>query len=807
MINKYVCIHGHFYQPPRENAWLEVVEPQDSAHPFHDWNTRINFECYAPNAAARILDADKRIIKIQNNYTDISFNFGPTLMSWLEKNDPSTYSLIQEADKESIAAHHGHGSAIAQVHSHLILPLANERDRITQVKWGIADFIYRFNRIPEGMWLSETAVNTDTLEVLAGEGIRYTILAPRQAKAIRKIGSKEWVPVSENTIDTRHPYWCNLPSGKKIAIYIYNGDISQQVAFNGLLNNGKAFAKSFINSFENDSSVQLVHIATDGESYGHHHRYGEMALADCLNFIENSTNIKLTNYGEFLKICPPQFEIELHENSSWSCVHGVERWRNDCGCNTGGHPNWNQKWRAPLRNALDWLRDTLSPIFESEASKLLKDPWDARNQYINVILNRAEGNIDHFIASQARIDITSEDRTQILRLLEMQRNAMYMYTSCGWFFDEISGLETNQILQYACRAIDYARQVSGMDFQKEFIRRLSLAPSNVNADGSVAYIKEVIPSRVELSRVGIHLSVLSLFEKYPKHLSLYNYEATSEVFERLEAGKFKLVVGRTTVKSKITLSEKQYSFAVLYLGQQNIIGNISIDMPLSTYKLMEAEIVKSFKENDLSKVTSVMQTYFGTEKYSFWQLFEDEKRKILNDILQKNFKQSDTVFRDIYNENYQLMSAIKQSNIPIPDAYFDVLHYVLNTDLLKFFENDNTSSEELVKVWEEMKKWKVTINNIDNIQFHAGKWLYRFILKLTNRELDLNSIQSLTQIIEQVQIMQIEVDKWKSQNLYFSFVTDIKNHELIFNNERSTSTYIKLGELLGIKVNNLNKVH
>ena len=446
--NKYVCIHGHFYQPPRENAWLETVEQQESARPFHDWNARINFECYAPNAAARILDEQGWITKIRNNYNRISFNFGPTLLTWLEENDPEAYALLIKADRRSAERFGGHGSAMAQVHSHLILPLCNYRDKVTQVIWGIRDFEHRFGRSPEGIWLAETAVDTETLEVLASHGIRYTVLAPRQAKGVRSLipsardevqssempasplpaegqsaktdttsnselqtpnsssSNAPWTPVSAESLDTRRAYSCLLPSGRRIALFFYHGGVAQEVAFNGLLNSGRGFAQRITGILDNSAEPQLAHIATDGESYGHHHRFGEMALADALNYIEDSGSATLTNYGQFLEMHPPTWEAQIHENSSWSCVHGVERWRSDCGCNTGGRPNWHQRWRKPLRDTLDWLRDRLAPLFELEGARYLRDPWAARNDYIGVMLDRSDESVALFLKKHARRELS-----------------------------------------------------------------------------------------------------------------------------------------------------------------------------------------------------------------------------------------------------------------------------------------------------------------------------------------------------------------------------------------------------------------
>jgi len=338
-MERYICIHGHFYQPPRENPWLEVIELQDAAYPYHDWNRKITAECYATNAASRILDDQGQIIKIVNNYAKISFDFGPTLLAWMVKNTPDIYEAVLEADVESQKQFSGHGSAIAQAYNHIILPLANQRDKVTQVLWGIRDFEKRFCRLPEGMWLPETAVDLESLDILAELGIRFTILAPHQAHRVRPLGKDDWEDVSGGRIDPTMPYRLNLPTGRRIDLFFYDGPISRAVAFDGLLSRGETFAQRLLDAVSNDSArAQLVHIATDGETYGHHHRYGDMALAYALRYIEANELAQITNYGEFLQMHPPSHEVEIFENSSWSCVHGIERWRDNCGCTAGAHP-------------------------------------------------------------------------------------------------------------------------------------------------------------------------------------------------------------------------------------------------------------------------------------------------------------------------------------------------------------------------------------------------------------------------------------------------------------------------------------
>ncbi len=795
-INKYICIHGHYYQPPRENAWLEFVELQDSAKPFHDWNERINFECYAPNSAARILDNEGFIKKIYNNYTRISHNFGPTLLSWMEKADPSTYHSILQSDQKSMERFNGHGSAIAQVHSHLILPLANEKDKHTQVIWGIRDFEYRYSRKPEGMWLAETAANTDTLEVLAAHDIKYTILAPRQAKSFRKIGTQDW----QDGIDPRRPYLCKLPSGKSIALFFYDGSLSQEVAFKGILNNGKNFANRLMDGFEDRDEPQLVHIATDGESYGHHHRYGEMALADCLNTIEESGEATIINYGAYLEKFPPTYEVQIHENSSWSCAHGVERWRADCGCKTGGKPEWNQRWRKPLRDTLDWLRDQLIPIFEKEGKKIFKDSWKARNEYINVLVNRNEHTVNYFIKENCKSHPSEANKTKLLRLLEMQRNAILMYSSCGWFFDEISGIETNQILQYALRAMHYAELISGKDYHPEFIKKLEAAPSNVHENGATSYKEHIVPSAVGLDRAGMHFAIASIFEKNPEELSLFNYSAKTEVFKRIDAGLQKLAIGRTTMTSKVTCSTKHFSFAVLYLGQQNMIGNLAFDMDREQFDEMQNNIITAFKSTNLGEVIAYMQEYFGSKKYTIWHLFRDEKRKILQQITEKSLRQAENTFREIYNDNYQLMTGIQNSGIPVPATYTDAVQNVVNTDLENVFGQASINLSLLSRLALEIKKWNLPINDIDSLNHKAGAAILKTLEKINDSEVNLKELQKLNAVFEVLQALELRPNIWKSQNLYFAMMKGFKQGTWVFANQEWQEEIQKLGNFLQVRV-------
>ncbi|HMQ31312.1 MAG TPA: DUF3536 domain-containing protein, partial [Chloroflexaceae bacterium] len=395
MAERYICIHGHFYQPPRENPWLDTIEQQDSAYPYHDWNGRITAECYEQNAASRILDGGDRIVRIVNNYSRISFNFGPTLLSWLEQHAPAVYQAILDADAASMRLF-GRGSAMAQCYNHIIMPLASRRDKLTQVVWGVRDFERRFGRRPEGMWLPETAVDLETLAIMADQGIAFTVLEPHQASHCKALGEMVWADVRGGRIDPTRPYWVRLPGERSIAVFFYDGPVSRAVAFERLLVDGATFANRIAGTFgEHRRWPQLANIATDGETYGHHHRHGDMALAFALQYIEERGLARLTNYASYLAAHPPTHEAQIVENTAWSCVHGVGRWSLDCGCNSGGSPGWRQTWRAPLRAALDWLRDALAPRFEGVGRRLLHDPWAPPDEYVELVLDRdgARGSV------------------------------------------------------------------------------------------------------------------------------------------------------------------------------------------------------------------------------------------------------------------------------------------------------------------------------------------------------------------------------------------------------------------------------
>lgn len=769
-MERYICIHGHFYQPPRENPCLEEVELQDSAYPYHDWNEKITAECYAPNTASRILDTDGRIIDIINTYSRISFDFGPTLLSWLEKHKPHVYEAIIYADKLSMERFSGHGSATAQAYNHMVMPLANRRDKYTQVIWGIKDFQNRFKRFPEGMWLPETAVDIETFEVLVNLGIKFTILSPRQAKRIRKIGEEgNWHDVSGEKINPAMPYLCILPSGRTINLFFYDGHTSRSVSFGGLLSSGDNFVKRLLSVFDgHKDGHQLVSIATDGETFGHHHRFGDMALAYGLHLIEAKKLARITNYAEHLEKRPPTHVVEVFENSSWSCVHGVERWRDNCGCNSGMHPGWTQAWRKPLRNALDMLRDKLIPVYGEEASRYFKDPWNARNEYINVILDRSLENIENFLKEHSIKELSKGEKVRSLKLLEMQRNAMLMYTSCGWFFDEISGIETIQIMQYASKAIQYAEELYGLSFEQEFLKILEEAPSNVYKNAVKPYEMFVKPVKCDLLRVGAHYCISSFFEEYPEQVKICCYTEKSEVYNRMEAGRLRLATGKADISSDITWDEKTICFTVLHLGDHNINAGVKDFTGEDDFSNMQNEIKEAFEKGDVPEVIRLMDKHFNGNIYSLWHLFRDEQRKILNQILQLTYEGIETSYRQIYENHYVIMNFFHSLHIQLPKPLYVAAEYVINTDLKRIFGDEwHLDLEKLQKLIDETERWTVKIDTT-TIGFVASSWVNSLMEKAHQQIEDIQIFEKIEKVLKILNPLSLTLDLWNAQNLYFS---------------------------------------
>jgi alpha-amylase/alpha-mannosidase (GH57 family) len=796
-MQRYLCIHGHFYQPPRENPWLEAIEIQDSAHPYHDWNERITAECYAPNSVTRKLDAEGRILDILSNYSRVSFNFGPTLLSWMETNAQDVYQAILDSDAQSIEWRSGHGNALAQAYSHLIMPLANKMDKRTQVIWGIRDFEYRFKRFPEGMWLPETAVDLESLEILAESGIQFTILAPRQAAKTRKIGTGKWKDVSNSKIDPTMPYLCRLPSGRSIRLFFYDGPISQGVAFEYLLKNGEDFAHRLLSGFsESRTWPQILHIATDGETYGHHQKFGDMGLAGALDYIESQGLARITNYGEYLSMYPPTHEVQVIENSSWSCIHGIERWRSDCGCHSGRHQGWHQGWREPLRESLDWLRERLINIYNNHAGAYLKDPWKAREEYIRAILNRTAETMDRFLEDHAVRVLNGEDRIVAIKLLEMQRHAMLMYTSCGWFFDELSGLETVQVLQYAGRAIQLSDDIFPDGLEDAFRLRLSLAKSNIPEidNGDRIYERYVKPAMLDFNKVAAHYAVSSIFEDYGDEANIYSYRVKKEDYLKVPAGGTTLGIGRVSVISDITGKSGQISFCTLHFGGHALNGGVRTFISPEAYQSMKNEIFSTFEKGDFADIIRLMDRHFGTHNYSIKNLFRDQQRVVVNSLIARTLEEFENAYRQIYENNRILMAFL-----------IETAEFTLNYDIQRAFAEDILDVDRIRFLIDEMKKWQIPIDTVD-LEFAIRHKLEDMMEMLFENPSDLEFLFKIQKMLEVLKLLPVTVRYWKVQNIYYRIAkaaySDILSKAKAGDKEAASwiGTFKYMGEILFFQI-------
>ena len=815
--NRYVCVHGHFYQPPRENPWLETVEVQDSAAPYHDWNERITSECYAPNGASRIKNKNNRITRILNNYARMSFNFGPTLLSWLQEFAPRTYRMILDADKASKQRFAGHGSALAQVYNHIIMPLANERDARTQIRWGIADFEHRFGRKPEGMWLAETAVSRSVLDLMAQEGIQFTILAPHQCAHVRKIvapseadgaASPEpnpWTETPNATVDPSHPYTVPLDEGRSIAVFFYDGPPSRAIAFEGLLTTGEGFGQRIVSRFKEDGSEpQLSHVATDGESYGHHHRHGEMALSYALHWIELNGLATVTNYGEFLEKFPPKWEAEVVEDSSWSCSHGVERWRSNCGCN-GGKPGWNQEWRKPLRDALDMLRDRTAPLAEDLASGLFKDIWAARDAYIDIVLDRSAEAIERFFAEHATHELSAAERVAALELLELERHAQLMYTSCGWFFDEISGIETVQIIAYAGRVLQLSAKLFGLPgetLEEEFLSILSGAKSNVPdiGDGRTVYRRYVTGALVDLEHVGAHYAISSMFRSYPDAGEIFCFDIQRHAYELLTSGRGRVALGRASLRSRITEESEDICFAVLHLGDQNLSAAVRRYTPADAVAwegFCEAART-SLRRADLPQLIRSIDAFFGGTLYSLTSLFADEQHRILQSILNQTLSQVESSLIDIYEEHATLMNFLSESNVPAPPALALTASFAINAGLRRAFEAEPYDTAEVARLLRRAIVDNVTLDAAV-LSYAADRRMKRgmVLLEAATESQAPHVLKETLALAESLQTLPMEVNLWQAQNIWNDMMR--KRQDTASTREWSEG-FRKLGEALGIAV-------
>ena len=823
----YVTIHGHYYQPPRENPYLNAIERQPGAAPAHNWNERIYHECYRPNAFARILNDRNQVIGIVNNFEYLSFNVGPTLMSWLEKYDLEVYKKIIEGDRLSQIRLNGHGNAIAQVYNHIILPLANQQDKYTQIRWGKADFQKRFGRNPEGMWLAETAVDYSTIEALIDEEIRFIILAPSQAERCRLMTTEaeadsQWHEVGGAQIDPTRPYRCFIEDGRHLDIFFYDGPISRDMGFSNALNDADNLIARLNQAVRGDQRPsQLISVATDGETFGHHKGGTEKCLAYAFSEVFVGKSWTVTNYAHYLSINPPSWEVVLKPATAWSCAHGVERWRSDCGCGGGG--GWQQQWRQPLRESLDWLRDRLIPVYEEKGEKLFVDPWLARDEYVSLIDSaRSRDQVETFLQKHQVKDLTKDAKIEALMLLEMQRHCLLMYTSCGWFFDEISRPEGVQILRYASRAIQLAREITGINLQQEFINLLAKAPSNVEkfSNGAEIYRQLVIPNQVSLEQVAAHYAISSLFNKYATHESIYCYLVEQLDYHRRQVGTMSLVIGQVRITSEITLVEQNFTIVVLHLGGcdfncciQPFLGKLA-DVIES-----RQELLRVFQQGSSSQTIMTMNRLFGEPLFNLQHLFPEERHLVMRKLTESTKKRLSELYAQVYRENHSIILAFQNENLPIPQelqvaaevSFLNRLDEAIALLELNVENLDKTERylQQVEAIALEVDQLQCQLSNTDKVKSVLGQLLLRLLWQILH-DGDPNNLtreaKLAQKIIDSSNKLQLGISLDRAQEMYLSCLKEkIIPNCLISDRNCGWQKYqlkqlLKLGDYLGVDV-------
>ena len=722
------------------------------------------------------VDKNGRIARIVNNYSGISFNFGPTLLSWLAAEDPETYHRILEADKESQERFSGHGSALAQAYNHAILPLCNTRDKFTQISWGIRDFSHRFGRLPEGMWIPETAVDIETLDLMAQMGIRFAILAPHQAKRIRKRGERTWQNTSHHPIDSSQAYEICLPTGRRMALFFYYGEISLAVGFQKLLSDGNAFVQRLLGAIPVDGKgAQLVHIAVDGETFGHHHRFGDMALAYALDAIETHENARLTNYGEFLEKHPPTHLVEIYENSAWSCPHETGRWKRHCGCNTGAHPEWQQEWRAPLRKAMDWLRDHLAPFFDDDAVGLVKDPWAARNDYIEVILNRSAESIAGFLSMHQRRTLSPEEQVRTLKLMELQRHAMLMFTSCGWFFDDISGIETIQILQYACRAMQLGEELfCKSDIESSFLDILVQARSNVPeiGNGRTLYNNLVKPAMIDPLKVAGIYAVRSLFQDLPEPPELYSYLVDRRNSRIIEQDHARLAIGRCRLTSKILQESSDLEYAVVRFEDSHIKGGVRAFSEDNLTQNIVDGAGTALEKTDMPAVVRSIDENFGQFNFSIGSLLRDEQRRILDLLYRSAKKDLQTLCLQAYERTAPIMNLLTELQLSLPAHFQSLAAEVLHSRLIHELQSKALNANAIAVLLKTAAAWSVAIDK-EELEQVLRKTIEGLACESLQQPGNLEVLRRLISGVRIASTMPFAVNFYQTQTLYFDMR---KNH-------------------------------
>ncbi len=706
-----VVIHGHFYQPPRENPWSGILPRQESAAPAHDWNERIADECYRPNARSRIMGAGSLIEEISNNYAFINFDFGPTLLTWLERNARDVYDSILEGDRLSVGLQGGHGNAIAQVYNHLIMPLANYRDKRTQIVWGLRDFEWRFGRKSESIWLSETAINLDTVKMLIEFGIRYVILSPYQALRTRPLDrSRHWSDASGGKVDPRKPYRFYLKDARRhrrlnrsIDVFFYDGHLASDVSFNHLLRSAGTFRDRLQKAGGDPKGDGFVNVATDGEVYGHHEPFGDMCLAYLTRREAPPHGMTFTNYGRYLDLHPPVDEVDLNfgerdEGTAWSCAHGVGRWERDCGCQTGGAAEWDQRWRTPLRRGFDMVRDRIIETYLEQVSPLVDDPWATRDDYILVLLDPSPSARQAFIDQHARRDLDRSERQRLWCLLESQRFAMFMFTSCGWFFADISGIETVQNMAYACRAIELAAPWQSYDVEEMLLDYLAEAASNIPAHGNGAdiYRRYARPQRIRPERVAGGMALgAAVLDEQPGGAEL-NYSVRTLAYQKGPIAEGAGSEG-TAHRSLLALTHAEteqvhhYFAHVFYNGPGRI----------RCYVLPVEEDPTTYAQAPPPHDEATLQESGGIRRYTLRNLVAEGRERIIRTAYDSILARQEEQLTELFEQGRDLITTCRQAGVEVPEVLSAAAGHVLERMLTEKAAELEATFQEGVRAAED----------------------------------------------------------------------------------------------------------
>lgn len=819
--NFYLVIHGHFYQPPREDPFTYEIDLQDSASPWHDWNERITEECYTSNAFSRVLDNFGRIQAIINNYEYISFNFGPTLLTYLEKYHKKTYEKILEADFKSRDRNNGHGNAIAQGYNHIILPLASDKDKITQIEWGIKDFEKRFERQPEGIWLPETAVNDIVVQFLISYGIKFIILSPHQAERVRPLNGKEWTDVSKGNIDFSEPYILREPNGE-IVVFFYNGPLSHAVSFNHLLRSSEGFRDAILSYRNPNKEVFFLSIATDGEVYGHHEPFGDMCLSSMIYRNQFENNFIFTNFANVLEYIKPKYEVVLKKGNnnlgtSWSCVHGVDRWYRDCGCSTGAQPGWNQAWREPLRNAFDYLREELYSLSEEELKDIISNVWKARNDYIDVVFVRSslkpsewKGKIEEFLKKHSKKNLSYDEKVKVLKFMEALYNEMLMYTSCGWFFADISGIETVQVMKYPSYIFHLLKEYIRPEIKAHFLEILSRAKSNIRQFNDGRWIFEnwiekykFTPERVIAQYILYKFLVhdKSIYSDTSKD-DYYYYTISVRNSNSFEIDGFKVFSGIADLFNNITLEEGRY---IYYIFVSFSTGEVHIYTKEHMYEGIETYISKVVKELPFSKVRRFFDDWFSGG-YSLMDIKYEIREQILYRIFESKFKSLRARSEFEIDEYIKIIDSYSLLGVKLPKSEKILISFLLKEFIDKQAENLLTKQQiDLFYLSKVMKV--IRENNLEISMSKLENALYRYIcdsIEKIIKEPSENEIDSFSGLVDFVVKNGINIYNRRSienriyEFLHSSVFEEISNNLIRQGKERLVSKILDIFEKFNI---------